>query len=72
MVSTIRKAMVSSLLTKAGSTVSMGATQKESPVWMPTGSMFSMKQTETIRFFSSRTTSTSNSSHPRIDSSIRS
>ncbi|OPZ76874.1 MAG: hypothetical protein BWY79_01420 [Actinobacteria bacterium ADurb.Bin444] len=49
--------------------VSMGAVQKLSPVWTPTASTFSMKQTVTIWFLMSRTTSTSNSSHPTTDSS---
>ena len=48
-----------------------GAAQKLSPVWTPTASMFSMKQTAIIWFFASRTTSTSSSSQLRIDSSMR-
>ena len=48
-----------------------GAAQKLSPVWTPTASMFSMKQTAIIWFFASRTTSTSSSSQSLIDSSMR-
>ena len=53
------------------SIVRNGAAQKLSPVWTPTASMFSMKQTAIIWFLASRTTSTSSSSQLRIDSSMR-
>ena len=49
--------------------VSMGAEQKESPVCTPMGSMFSMKHTVIICPFASRTTSSSSSSQPMMDSS---
>ena len=51
--------------------VSIGAVQKESPVWTPIASTFSMKHTVIIWFLASRTTSSSSSSHPRTDSSTR-
>ena len=50
--------------------VSMGAVQKESPVWTPMASTFSMKQTVIFCPLASRTTSSSSSSHPSTDSSI--
>jgi len=52
--------------------VSMGAVQYESPVWIPMASTFSIKQTVIFRPLASRTTSSSSSSQPRTDSSIRS
>ena len=52
--------------------LSLGTEQrKESPVCTPTASMFSMKQMAIIWFLESRTTSTSNSSQPRMLSSMR-
>ena len=51
--------------------VSIGAVQKESPVWTPMASTFSMKQTVIFCPFASRTTSSSSSSQPRTDSSTR-
>ena len=51
--------------------VNIGALQKESPVWTPNGSIFSIKQTVIMFPFASLTISTSNSSHPKIDSSIK-
>ena len=49
--------------------VSIGAEQKESPVWTPSGSIFSIKHTVIMLLSASRTTSSSSSSHPRMDSS---
>jgi len=51
--------------------VSMGAVQKKSPVCTPMASTFSLKHTVIIWFLASRTTSSSNSSQPRTDSSTR-
>ncbi len=48
-----------------------GATVIESPVCTPMGSRFSMEQTTTTLSRRSRITSSSNSFHPSIDSSIR-
>ncbi len=45
--------------------VSAGATVIESPVWTPIGSTFSMAQTMIALSLRSRTTSISNSFHPR-------
>ena len=50
-------------------TVSMGATQKLSPVCTPIASMFSIKQTVIFWPLWSLTTSSSSSSHPSTDSS---
>ena len=71
MASTILKAILVRRSMSSGAMVSMGAAQKESPVWTPTGSMFSMVQTQTIWFLASRTTSISSSSQPLMDSSTR-
>ena len=71
MASTILKAIFVRRSISSGAMVSMGAAQKESPVCTPTGSMFSMVQTQTIWFFASRTTSISSSSQPLMDSSTR-
>ncbi len=46
-----------------------GATVTESPVCTPIGSMFSIEQTMTALSWRSRISSSSNSFHPRIDSS---
>ncbi len=51
--------------------VSIGAEQKESPVCTPMGSMFSIKHTVIMLFSLSRTTSSSSSSQPITDFSIR-
>ncbi len=67
--STIRYACSCSLACTSFEIVSIGALQKESPVCTPRGSIFSIKHTVIIWFFASRTTSNSNSSQPRIDSS---
>ena len=48
-----------------------GATVMESPVWIPMGSTFSMEQMMMQLSLWSRTTSISNSFHPRTDSSSR-
>ena len=48
-----------------------GAIVIESPVWTPIGSRFSMEQTTTNVSATSRITSSSNSFHPRTDSSTR-
>ena len=69
--STMRKASRRRRSSSFLSIVRNGAAQKLSPVWTPTASMFSMKQTAIIWFFASRTTSTSSSSQLRIDSSMR-
>ena len=50
--------------------VCAGATVMLSPVWIPIGSRFSMEQTITTLSARSRMTSSSYSSHPRIDSSL--
>ncbi len=69
--STMAWACRSNSFWRAGSMVSIGATQRESPVWVPMGSTFSMKQTVIIWFLASRITSSSNSSQPITDSSTR-
>ena len=51
--------------------VCTGATVIESPVWTPIGSTFSIEQTMTPLSSPSRMTSSSNSFHPAIDSSMR-
>ncbi len=51
--------------------VCAGATVMESPVCTPIGSKFSIEHTMTTLSFTSRITSSSNSFHPAIDSSIR-
>ncbi len=48
-----------------------GATVTESPVWTPRASTFSIEHTTTTLSLLSRMSSSSNSFHPRIDSSIR-
>src|SRR5205823_147842 len=50
--------------------VRAGATQTESPVWIPIGSRFSIEQTMMQLSARSRTTSISYSFQPRTDSSI--
>ena len=58
----------SSWYASSGSVI-CGATVTESPVWTPIGSRFSIEQTITTLSTWSRTTSSSNSSQPRTDSS---
>ena len=67
--STMRYACSCSRFWSSSEIVSMGAEQKESPVCVPRGSIFSMKQTVIILPSASRTISSSSSSQPRIDSS---
>jgi len=68
---TMRYAMSCRVAWRPGSMVSIGAVQNESPVWTPTASTFSMKHTVISWSLASRTTSSSSSSQPRIDSSTR-
>ena len=69
--STILYACSCSLFWHSSEIVSIGAEQNESPVCTPRGSIFSIKQTVIMLLSASRTTSSSNSSHPSIDSSTR-
>ena len=69
--STILYACLCSSCCTSSEMVSIGAEQKESPVCTPIGSIFSIKHTVIILFLESRTTSSSSSSHPRMDSSTR-
>ena len=60
---------VAQLLCASSGSVICGATVTESPVCTPIGSRFSIEQTMTTLSARSRMTSSSNSSHPRTDSS---
>ena len=66
LIETVRRSWYSSSFS-----VCEGATTRDSPVWIPIGSMFSMLQTVMQLFSRSRTTSYSISFQPRSDSSTR-
>ena len=63
-------AAVRSMLYSRLESVWLGATTMDSPVWMPTGSTFSMLHTVMQLSKASRTTSYSSSFHPFSDLSI--
>ena len=65
----VRIAMVRSIWYSSSLRVCEGATTMDSPVWMPSGSTFSMLQTVMQLSRASRTTSYSISFQPRSDSS---
>ena len=60
-----------SICTSLSVSVCTGATTMESPVWIPTGSTFSMEQTTMAVSLSSLMTSNSISFHPAMDISMR-